>query len=111
MVDKDCLETLDEISILKNLKDRSPYVIKYFDDFSFYMVKRCIIMEYCRNGDLDELIREYRSNEQKFLTERINYWNRQILSGLIFLHSNGIIHRDIKPKWVHTFYGAQSDGV
>jgi len=84
--------------MLKELKNKCPYIIQYFDDFGFLGIFRCIITEYCPNGDLDDSIIEYKKSGQNFDLNQINFWAIQIMEGLVFLHELKIIHRDIKPK-------------
>jgi serine/threonine protein kinase len=92
----DRYETDNEIKILKGLKNKSPNIIEYFDDFTFVLF-RCIITEYCPNGDLDALIKNKKQNREKIQIDLIHLWALNISNGLVFLHNIDIIHRDIKP--------------
>ena len=80
-----------EENILKMVNH--PNIIKfkesYNDDKNHY-----IITEYYPNGNLNDLCKK-RGNK---LTEfEIKYYLLQIVSALIYLKNNNIIHRDIKP--------------
>jgi serine/threonine protein kinase len=99
MVLADTLETENEIELLKNVKNKSPFILEYFEDFSFKGVFRCIITEYCSNGDLDHWIAKYKSKGKHFELDKINFWFFQLSNGLAFLHKLNIIHRDMKPKY------------
>ncbi|HFA48481.1 MAG TPA: FHA domain-containing protein [Bacteroidetes bacterium] len=69
---------------------QSPYLVKnYF--MGNVAGNPYLIMEYCRRGNLTQQIKEFAS-EDSYSGLGIN-----ILKGLHDLHSNGIIHRDIKP--------------
>jgi mitogen-activated protein kinase kinase len=95
-------ETLEEIRLLKKLNDneeeKCPHIIEYIDDFGIFGIKRCIVTEYCSNGDLDQIIQDFHKAKKKIDIDQITYWNWGILGGIDYLHSKKIIHRDIKPK-------------
>lgn len=81
-----------EIQIMKTITN--PYVVKLYDCFEDNN-KIYIIMEYIPNGTLESFIK---NNKGNFLSQEIvMHIFYQILGGLNYLHSNDIIHRDIKP--------------
>ena len=88
---KDNDEILREINILKNLDH--PNVMKIYeffeDDKNYYLIQ-----EFCDGGDLDTIL-----NGKKiyceFLVKFIMY---QVLLAINYLHSNNIVHQDIKKK-------------
>ncbi|EWS75971.1 kinase domain protein (macronuclear) [Tetrahymena thermophila SB210] len=79
-----------EINMLRHLKNR--HIIQFIDakktENHFYL-----IMEYCSEGTLEDLVRHKQLNEDQILT----YFN-QIVYALKYLYSKKIFHRDIKPK-------------
>ncbi len=84
-----------ETLFLKGYKH--PYIVDYTDCFNEKDLF-CYVIEYCDMGDLKELIGYYQKNQKKINEYTIFKWNRQIASGLCYLHANKIIHRDIKPS-------------
>lgn len=80
-----------EVDLLKKLRNR--YIIQYYEvyrDDSSLM----IIMELAENGSLKSFIEE---NQDKSHDWKTNYsFIRNITKGLQYLHSNSIIHRDLK---------------
>ena len=59
--------------------------------------KYYIIMEYCNGGNLSDLLDKYKKKYRKpFSIEIIQYFMFQLVEGLKFMHSNNVIHRDLK---------------
>uniref|UniRef100_A0A0A9XW76 Mitogen-activated protein kinase kinase kinase dlk-1 n=1 Tax=Lygus hesperus TaxID=30085 RepID=A0A0A9XW76_LYGHE len=52
----------------------------------------CIVMEYCPYGTLYNLLKD----QQAIPPDKVFDWAKQIAQGMQYLHSNKIIHRDLK---------------
>ena len=79
-----------EISIMKDLDH--PNIIKLVDFIQSHN-NYYVIMEYCSGGSLSSHLKKY---GRPFPIEIIQYFMRQIVEGLKYIHSKRIIHRDIK---------------
>ena len=79
-----------EINVLK--QSNSPYIIKYYNSY-LKNNKIWIIIEYCDAGSVLDLMRI----TNKYLNEEeISSIISMVLKGLLFLHEQKKIHRDIK---------------
>ena len=88
----------NEIYFLQNLK--SPYVCKCYtifseDKFLFF------IMEFMNNGDLLSFYEAKKVLENKISEEKLWDIFYKSISGLIYIHEKGIIHRDINLENLH----------
>ena len=88
---KDNKEIMREINILKNLDH--PNVMKIFefleDDTNYYLIQ-----EFCDEGDLETAL-DKKKVYCEFLVKFIMY---QVFLAINYLHSNNIVHQDIKKK-------------
>lgn len=89
-----------ECSILKAFSH--PHIVQYADSFE---EDNCLvlIMEWCRRGDLSMLIAE----RQRIDDEAIAKWLGQLASGLHYMHSRRVLHRDLKSS--NIFLSADDD--
>ena len=53
-----------------------------------------IVYEFCNGGDLGRYLKYFRSFDEVY----VQYFMKQILSGLSELHAKKIIHHDLKPE-------------
>lgn len=94
-----CTSALAEVNILRTLTHR--HVIEVLDcietDARLY-----IVLERARGGDVRELVRAQPDSRLPAPLARTIFL--QVLSGVAYLHSQGIVHRDIKPSNVLVMY-------
>ena len=94
LTEKEINEIKKIINILSNIK--SEYIIKYYDTFednnSFN-----ILMEYAGEVNLKQFIKKYKVKGNLIEESLIKDIILQICVGLIEIHKNKIIHRDLTP--------------
>ena len=78
-----------EIDLLKNLDH--PNIVKYHG-FVKTPETLNIILEYCENGSLHSISKNF----GRFPENLVGLYMSQVLHGLLYLHEQGVIHRDIK---------------
>lgn len=84
-----------EVDLLKRL--HHPNIVRYVDSFlSKNHESLCICMEYCDGGDLASQIKAARRN--LFSESKILHWFVQLALGLHYMHSNKVLHRDLKTQ-------------
>ncbi|KAJ3509800.1 hypothetical protein NLJ89_g5027 [Agrocybe chaxingu] len=80
----------DELSVMEML--HHPNVVEYYG-IEVHRDKVYIFEEYCQGGSLAALLEHGRIEDEGI----IQVYTMQLLEGLAYLHSRGVIHRDIKP--------------
>ncbi|CAI0450055.1 unnamed protein product [Linum tenue] len=90
---------VQEMNLIAELNH--PYIVEYRDS---WVGKECvcIVTNYCEGGDMDQMIRRARGTY--FSEEMVCKWLTQLLLALDYLHSNRVLHRDLKvvgtPKYM-----------
>ncbi|KAJ6602259.1 hypothetical protein B0H10DRAFT_2178892 [Mycena sp. CBHHK59/15] len=82
-------EIMSEIDLLKNLNHANIVKYKGFVKTRDYLY---IILEFCENGSLHNISKRF----GKFPESLVAVYISQVLEGLMYLHDQGVIHRDIK---------------
>ena len=80
-----------EINIAKNINHLN--IVQFFE-IKEDLDKYYILMEYCENGELFDLI----LSKKKLSEDEAAYYFYQLVNGLEYIHMNNIIHRDLKPE-------------
>jgi calcium-dependent protein kinase len=90
-VRKDVRVVSREVSILRKVTHKNivQWLGCYKDVENFY-----IAMELCEGGNLRDLI----EIADRVREERLKILAREVLEALVYLHSEGIAHRDVKPE-------------
>ena len=84
-----------EVDLLRRL--HHPNIVRYIDSFlSKNNESLCICMEYCDGGDLASQIKAARRN--MFGESKILHWFVQLALGLHYMHTNKVLHRDLKTQ-------------
>ncbi|KAF9262528.1 kinase [Marasmius fiardii PR-910] len=81
----------DELSVMELL--HHPNIVEYYG-IEVHRDKVYIFEEYCQGGSLAALLEHGRIEDERI----IQVYVMQMLEGLAYLHSRGIVHRDIKPE-------------
>ena len=98
----------NEVYILKHLTSH-PNIVK-FHKITETISNYYIILEYCNGGNLEQALAKYQSFYKKPFTEDIaRYITKSIVTGLAFLNTNKIIHRDIKVENILLNYPNSED--
>jgi len=86
-------EALQEMLLLKELSH--PNIIRYYSSF---IEREClyILMEHAGGGDLYTILKRMKNSKRYLAEKEVWRYAYEIALGLNYLHSQNIIHRDIK---------------
>ncbi|CAJ1401543.1 unnamed protein product [Effrenium voratum] len=86
-----------EVFLLQTLGH--PYIVAYRDSFLIEGANTLVIvMEYCSGGDVRKAIKEKAKQGGYFSEEQIMTWFVQLCQALQYIHSEKVLHRDLKTS-------------
>lgn len=85
--------TWEEINVLKKLQH--PHVIGYLGCFT-QAHRLYVVMEYAGGGDLEKVWLEAQKSHTHFSEPEVIGWVQQIAHALQYVHSQKVLHRDLK---------------
>jgi serine/threonine protein kinase len=77
------------LKLLSKLRHKN--IVQYIDNIEL-KTKLYIFMEYIENGSLYGILKDYGPIKENIAA----MYTKQVLEGLRYLHSQGVVHRDIK---------------
>ncbi len=75
---------------------RHPYVVPYHRSWIERSHTVCIVMRHCDGGDLASAAWRAGRRRERFPERTLRLWLAQLLSALAYIHSERVIHRDVK---------------
>ncbi len=84
-----------EVRTLRSLDH--PSIVSYHDHF-VHQDGLCLVMTYCEGGDLSQQIRQHAERREPFSEAQVVDWFVQLAMALHYVHSKGILHRDLKSQ-------------
>eukprot|EP01024_Parvocaulis_polyphysoides_P044153 TRINITY_DN405_c0_g2_i2.p1 TRINITY_DN405_c0_g2~~TRINITY_DN405_c0_g2_i2.p1 ORF type:complete len:307 (-),score=46.19 TRINITY_DN405_c0_g2_i2:787-1707(-) len=99
---------LREMEIYKHMRYMHENIVQIRGYSQDPQGRQCVLMEFAKEGSLDDFLRQYRHkwnnqmNENELTLVKLRM-SQQICSGLVYLHKQGVIHRDIAARNVLLF--------
>ena len=97
----------NEIAILKELKHKN--IVK-LEDVKVTKNHYYIVMEFCNGGSLSDCLKKYQNmHSHPFTQEIVQFLMKQIIHVMKYIHSKGIIHRDLKLDNILVKFNSEYD--
>lgn len=89
---------LQEVSVLRGIA-KHPNLIEYRDSFLEEAAGvLLIVMSFAENGDLRGVVQNSQTLSRALPEPAVLWWIRQTIAGLDHLHSQAVVHRDLKTS-------------
>ncbi|KAI9230814.1 MAG: kinase-like domain-containing protein [Piptocephalis tieghemiana] len=89
-------QIMRELSALRRC--HSPYIVSYYGAYLDDEDDIAICMEHCDGGSLDGIYKRIRDRQARIGEGVLGKIAQAVLEGLVYLHQQRIIHRDVKPS-------------
>uniref|UniRef100_A0A8C5M200 Serine/threonine-protein kinase PLK4 n=1 Tax=Leptobrachium leishanense TaxID=445787 RepID=A0A8C5M200_9ANUR len=96
MIDKKAMQKVGMVQRVRNEVEihcqlKHPTILElynYFEDSNYVY----LILEMCHNGEMNRFLK---NRKQSFSEKEARHFMEQIVKGMLYLHSHGILHRDL----------------